>query len=62
MNAVWILLVIVFTNNGVAIEKVEFDSRSLCTGAKDHLVTNFEGRNSADVIRATCMQTRRNSP
>ena len=62
MDAVWVLLVVIFASNGVAIETVEFGSQDLCTGAKDHLVTNFEGRNSTDVIRATCMQTRRNTP
>ena len=62
MDAVWVLLVVIFTSNSVAIETVEFGSRDLCTGARAHLVDNFKGRTGTDVIEATCIQTRRNTP
>lgn len=67
METFWVLILILQTNSGVAMEKIEFATRDLCVGARTYLVENIEVQKTSSLhrqstIQGMCVQKRRNTP
>ena len=64
MEAVWVLLLIFQTADGVDVDHIDFATRDLCVGAKTFLVENIKltAGEPFGSVQGFCIQTRRNTP
>lgn len=61
----WILVVMFFGPQGTTTLELDFDSRTLCAAAGDHIIqvhNSLDVRDRSTVVRATCVQRFREMP